>query len=180
LDVPVFVVRAVCHLTEKNIESYILAGIGVEIKTKGVKTLFPKSVRAADPGIWIDGQGHRYRPRRSAEEIKVAEIDSRILPSGWCIEMVGHIRLSSVKSNCVHYFVESNPKSLQRISSKRECNLVRHKKANAVFCEQLYGFIKVYRCIGNPIIWREIQALRWIAIVALAFIKPPGVISTSM
>jgi hypothetical protein len=65
------------------------------------------------------------------------------------------------QSNCVHYFVESNPKSLQRISSKRECNLVRHKKANAVFCEQLYGFIKVYRCIGNPIIWREIQALRW-------------------
>jgi hypothetical protein len=43
LDVPVFIASGVGHLTETNLECYFLAGIIVEIKTKGVKTLFPKS-----------------------------------------------------------------------------------------------------------------------------------------
>jgi hypothetical protein len=60
LDVPVFVARGVRDLTEKNLERYFLAGIIVEIKAKGVNTLFSKSIGAAGPGIWIDGQSHRY------------------------------------------------------------------------------------------------------------------------
>jgi len=31
------------HLTETNFECYFFAGIIVEIKTKGVKTFFPKA-----------------------------------------------------------------------------------------------------------------------------------------
>ena len=45
--------RGMHHLTETNLECYFLAGIIVEIKTKGVKTLFSKSIGAAGPGIWI-------------------------------------------------------------------------------------------------------------------------------
>jgi hypothetical protein len=94
LDV-VFIASGGRHLTETNLECYFLAGIIVEIKTKGVKTLFPKSIGAAGPGLWIDGQGHCYCPRCSAKEIKIAKVDSRILSSGGRIKMVGHIRRSS-------------------------------------------------------------------------------------
>jgi hypothetical protein len=86
--------RGMHHLTETNLECYFLAGIIVEIKTEGVKTLFSKSIEAAGPGVWIDGQSHRYCSGYSAKEIKVAEVDSGILPSGWSIKMVRHIRLS--------------------------------------------------------------------------------------
>src|ERR1700688_4049426 len=77
----VFIASGVRHLTETNLECYFLPGIIVEIKTKGVKTLFPKSIGAAGLGIWIDGQGHCYCPRCSAKEIKIAKVDSRILSS---------------------------------------------------------------------------------------------------
>jgi hypothetical protein len=95
LDVPVFIASGVRHLTETNLECYFLAGVIVEIKTKGVKTLFPKSIGAAGPGIWIDGQGHCYCPRCSAKEIKIAKVDSRILSSGGRIKMVGPQALRS-------------------------------------------------------------------------------------
>ena len=73
---PVFVARGVRHLTETNLECYFLAGIIVEIKTEGVKTLFSKSIEAAGPGVRIDGQSHRYCSGYSAKEINVAEVDS--------------------------------------------------------------------------------------------------------
>jgi hypothetical protein len=94
LDVSVLVARGVRHLAETNLECYFLAGIIVEIKTKGVKTLLSKSIGAADPGIWIDGQSHRDGSGCSAKEIKVAEVDSGILSGGWCIKMIGRIRRS--------------------------------------------------------------------------------------
>src|SRR6202051_3118967 len=50
--------------------------------------------RGRRPRVWIEGQSHRYCSGYSAKEIKVAEVDSGILPSGWSIKMVRHIRLS--------------------------------------------------------------------------------------
>jgi hypothetical protein len=110
--------RGMHHLTETNLECYFLAGIIVEIKTEGVKTLFSKSIEAAGPGVWIDGQSHRYCSGYSAKEIKVAEVDSGILPSGWSIKMVRHISSLWLEENCVLTFVESNAKTLQLLPRK--------------------------------------------------------------
>jgi hypothetical protein len=82
LDVLVFVSRAVGHLIETNLECYFLAGIVVEIKTKGVKTLFPKSVGPPAPASGSMVRAIATVPRCSAKKIKVAKIDSRILSSG--------------------------------------------------------------------------------------------------
>jgi hypothetical protein len=68
----------------------------------------------------------------------------------------------------------------QRKSRKLECNLVRCKEANAVFGEHLHGLIEVYRCIVIPSSGGIAKLCAGVAIVAVAFIKPPGVMSASM
>jgi hypothetical protein len=90
LDMMALVARGMFNRAESHLEGQLLPRIAVEIESEGVESFVTESLGRGDTRIGVHRHRHDCGAWRSLEKVEVANVDPRIFPGSWRVEMMGH------------------------------------------------------------------------------------------